>query len=168
MTKHCQITVAAAQEWDTPSPLHRYCIFELKFWRDNLRLVNARDVFYCNPSFISVYSDASDIACHILGKDIFPHRMFTNEERRPSNLFWMHCPLLSSSRVEWFTDNQGAARIVQVGSMHFNLHLLAFNIFSFHSQHGMNLEIDWIPRSLNEKADYIRLENYSRNCPATG
>ena len=31
------------------------------------------------------------------------------------------CPLLSRSRVKWFTDNQGAARIVQVGSMHFNL-----------------------------------------------
>ena len=54
-----------------------------------------------------------------------------------------------------FTDNQMAARIVQVGSMHFNLHILASNIFSFRSHHGINLEIDWIPRSLNEKADYI-------------
>ena len=24
MTKHCQISVAAAQDWDTPSPLDRY------------------------------------------------------------------------------------------------------------------------------------------------
>ena len=29
MTKHCQISVAAAQDWDTPSPLDRPCIVEL-------------------------------------------------------------------------------------------------------------------------------------------
>jgi len=63
-------------------------------------------------------------------------------------------PFLSSSRVKWFTDNQQAARIVQVGSMHFDLHLLASDIF-FCSNHGINLEIDWIPRSLNEEADYF-------------
>ena len=64
-------------------------------------------------------------------------------------------PFLSSSRVKWFTDNQGAARIVQVGSMHFDLHLLASDIFSICYNYGINLEIDWVPRSLNDKADYL-------------
>ena len=91
--------------------------------------------------------------------------MFTNEERTQSSTYRelaaitivldAFCPLLSRSRVEWFTDNQGAARIAQVGSMHFNLHIVASNIFSICSQHEINLEIDWIPRSLNEKADDI-------------
>ena len=68
MTRHCQISVATAQDRDTPSPLDRYCIVELNFWRDNLRRVNAREVFYCNPPFSSIFSDASDIAYggHIL------------------------------------------------------------------------------------------------------
>ena len=48
-----------------------------------------------------------------------------------------------------------AARIVQVGSMHFEMHLLASDIFSFCYNHGINLEIDWVPRSLNDKADYL-------------
>ena len=160
MTRHCQISVATAQDRDTPSPLDRYCIVELKFWRDNLRRVNARDVFYCNPPFSSIFSDASDIACgrHILCKDTFAHRMFTNVERTQSSTYRelaaikfvldAFCPLLLRSRVKWFTEKQGAARIVQVGSMHFNLHTLAFDIFSFCSHHGINLEIDWIPRSL--------------------
>lgn len=63
MTKHCQISVAATHDWDTPSPLDACFIVELKFWRDNLGCVNARDVFYYNPPFISVYSDASERCC---------------------------------------------------------------------------------------------------------
>ena len=39
--------------------------------------------------------------------------------------------------------------------MHFDLHLLASDIFSFCSNHAINLEINWIPRSLDEKADYL-------------
>ena len=167
MTKHCQMSVAAAQDWDTPSPLDRYCIVELEFWKDSLRRLNSRDLFTCNPPFISAYSDASDVACggHILGKDICAHRMFTNAERTQSSkyrelasiLFVLKVfrPFLSSSREKWFTDNQMAARIVQVGSMHFEMHLLASDIFSFCYNHGINLEIDWVPRSLNDKADYL-------------
>ena len=167
MTKHCQMSVAAAQDWNTPSPLDRYCIVELEFGKDSLRRINSRDLFSCNPPFISVYSDASDVACgdDILGKDIFAHRMFTNAERTQSStyrelatiLFVLNAlrPFLSSFRVKWFTDNQGAARIVQVGSMHFEVHLLASDTFSFCCNHGINLEIDWVPRSLNDKADNL-------------
>ena len=39
--------------------------------------------------------------------------------------------------------------------MHFDLHLLASDIFSFCYNYGINLEIDWVPRSLNDKADYL-------------
>ena len=39
--------------------------------------------------------------------------------------------------------------------MHFEMHLLASDIFSFCYNHGINLEIDWVPRSLNDKADYL-------------
>ena len=39
--------------------------------------------------------------------------------------------------------------------MHFEMHLLASDIFSFCYNHGINLEIDWVPRSLNDKADCL-------------
>ena len=91
--------------------------------------------------------------------------MFTNAERTQSStyrelatiLFVLNAlrPFLSSFRVKWFTDNQGVARIVLVGSMHFELHLLASDIFSFCYNHGINLEIDWVPRSLNDKTDNL-------------
>ena len=44
---------------------------------------------------------------------------------------------------------------MQVGSMHFELHLSAPDIFSFCYNHDINLEIDWVPRSLNDKADNL-------------
>ena len=47
---------------------------------------------------------------------------------------------LPNSRVKWFTDSQGAARIVQVGSMNFNLHKLASDIFSFCFKVGIYLD----------------------------
>ena len=62
---------------------------------------------------------------------------------------------LPNSRVKWFTDSQGTGSIVQVGSMNFNLHKLASDIFSFCFKFGIDLDIEWVPRSLNEKADYL-------------
>lgn len=47
------------------------------------------------------------------------------------------------------------AKIVQVGSMNFNLHKLAFDIFSFCFKFGIDLDIQWVPRSLNDEADYL-------------
>ena len=165
MSRHFQISIAAAQDWDTPFSLDRYCIVELEFWRDNLRRANSRDVSSFNPPYISVFSDASDVACggHILGTDIYAHRMLTVFERAQSSTYrelvaivfvlFSLGQFMSGSRVKRFTDSQGAARIVQVGSMHFNLHNLASDIFSFFFNQGINLEIEWVPRSQNEKAN---------------
>ena len=44
---------------------------------------------------------------------------------------------------------------MQIGSMHFDLHLLASDVFFFCYNYGINLEVDWVPRSLNDKADYL-------------
>ena len=40
-------------------------------------------------------------------------------------------PALQHSKVKWFTDSQAAAKIIQVWSMTFNLHQMAFAVF-FH------------------------------------
>ena len=71
-------------------------------------------------------------------------------------------PFLSSFCIKWLLTTkgrlqgvQGALTIVQVGSLHFELLLLASDIFSVCYNHGINLEIDWVPRSLNDKAHYL-------------
>ena len=63
--------------------------------------------------------------------------------------------LLERAHVKWYTDSQAAARVVEVGSMKLDLHRIARSIFSICIQSGIYLDIQWIPRSLNEQADYI-------------
>ena len=54
--------------------------------------------------------------------------------------------------VHW---NQGAAKIVEVGSMKVDLHALAINIFQKCVHKNIRLEVEWIPRTENEQADAI-------------
>ena len=167
MTRHCQMSVAAAQDWDSLFILDRYCLAELEFWKGNLSSVNARSVSdVCFPA-TAIYFDASNVACagHIAGRDVYAHRMFTEAERQESSTYrellaiqfvlTSFSTFLPHSKVKWFTDSQGAARILQVGSMNFNLHKLAFDMFSFCFKFGIDLDIQWVPRSLNDKADYL-------------
>ena len=64
-------------------------------------------------------------------------------------------PLLLGCNVKFLTDRQMAAKIAQVGSMKLDLHQLAFSIYSACLQANIQLDLQWIPRSLNAQADYI-------------
>ena len=56
---------------------------------------------------------------------------------------------------EWFTDSQTPARVIEAGSMKLDLHRLASEISQFCAEHSILLEVQWVPRTENEKADYI-------------
>ena len=58
MTRHCQITVAAAGNWDTKHPLDSYCLSEIQFWLEHLNHGNFK---YCFNSVqhSKIISDAS-------------------------------------------------------------------------------------------------------------
>ena len=63
--------------------------------------------------------------------------------------------MLESPHVKWYTESQAAAKIVDVGSMKPDLHKLAIKIFVAFLRKEIKLEIQWIPRTENEKADFI-------------
>ena len=63
--------------------------------------------------------------------------------------------VLESSHVKWYTDNQAAAEIFDVGNMKPDLYKLAVKIFGACLMSKIKLEVQWIPRSENEKADFI-------------
>ena len=54
-----------------------------------------------------------------------------------------------------YTDNQGVAAIVKSGSTKVHLHKLAMEIFLLSKKHDVSIDIEWIPRSANEVADYL-------------
>lgn len=165
--------VAAAQAWDTPSPLDKYCIVELTFWGDYPGNVYTRNVHLIG--LLHLFQFIRMLAM-LLMLVIFLRKIFS-----PIECSWMKnwCRVsayrelaviqldalstsLPSSWEKWFSDYQGMPRIVQVGGIHFDLHILASDFFSFCSNHGVSLEIDWIPGYLNKKADYLsKLVDYN-------
>ena len=82
--------------------------------------------------------------------------MFTELERAESSTFRELAaitfaleafePTLQHSKVKWFTDSQAAAKIIQVWSMTFNLHQMAFAFFPICLKARIELDIQYIER----------------------
>ena len=118
----------------------------------------------------AVFSDASDVAfggfcVSIDGSPV--SGMLTRDQMRMSSTFRelkaMYYVLLSytdqlrNKRVKIFTDNQGAARIVSVGSPKPHLQAIALDIFQICTTYEIIINSQWIPRCLNESDCYYQL-----------
>ena len=65
------------------------------------------------------------------------------------------------NHLKWYTDNQSVSRIVEVGSMKEDLQCLALRIFSMCLLSCVTLEVEWIPRSGNDRANFLsRIVDY--------
>ena len=146
------MSTLCSDRWDTEFHLDDHCQEELYFWKTNLININTRYCFaYTCPSSF-VYSDASATGCgSVIG--------FNNEHgREPCAIEFSlqsFAPVLKGSHVKWFTDNQAACRIVEVGSMKLELHRMARRIFDICVQSGIHLDMQRIPCTLHQQADYI-------------
>ena len=63
--------------------------------------------------------------------------------------------LVKRHTIKWYTDNQSVSRIVEVGSMKEDLQRLTLRIFSMCLLNCITLEVEWIPRSANDRADFL-------------
>ena len=78
-------------------------------------------------------------------------------ERTPLCLFCFgkFAHLLSGCSVKWFTDNQSVPLIVDSGSMKLCSLQFAGDIFDTTKESNIKIEAELMPRSFNEKADYL-------------
>ena len=119
------------------------------FGKNNIKNVNSRDCFVSTCPSHFVYSDASATDCgSVIGfnDEYVCNTMWTEFESSQSSTWReLHAiefslqafaPVLKGSHVKWFTDNQAAARIVEVGSMKLDLHRMASSIFKICIQSG--------------------------------
>ena len=144
MTRYCSISIAAAQDWDSKFDLDKYCIREIKFWERNVGPLNLKRIshdFALKSHFI-VCSDASGVGCgaHLdFDGEKVCHKQWEGDERIKSST-WRELsaiefgiesflPLIRNCYVKWFSDSQTACRIIQVGSMKKNLHVIATRVF---------------------------------------
>ena len=76
------------------------------------------------------------------------------ELKSVSFAFRSFAPILHNSSVKLYTDNKAVAFITDSGSNKPHLNTIAKDIFCLTSAHGIRLSVEWIPRTLNQKADY--------------
>ena len=167
MTKALHSVIDSGAYWNARVFLTTQAISELNYWCANARALNSRPFVYpVNIPHHIVYSDASEVACaSYIYVEGFPvaHKNFDDLEMKQSST-WRElksvsfalrsAPILHNCSVKLYIDNKAVAFITDSGSNKPHLNAIAKDIFSFTSVHGIRLSVEWIPRTLNQKADY--------------
>lgn len=62
---------------------------------------------------------------------------------------------IKDKRLKWFTDNQNVVSIITKGSMKGHLQDISCDIYQSCLRHNISLDVEWVPRTQNENADFI-------------
>ena len=168
MTRSLYSVIEARSSWCERLQLSPEAEQELIFWRERISEYNAHP-FWRAPSAVRVvYSDASDTGfggymvehgpCTAYGQWSPEEAIQSSTWRELSAVYRVLHSMaakLRNSRVRWFTDNQNVVHILRVGSKKQHLQKVAMDVFTLSMSNHIHLEPEWIPRELNEKADYL-------------
>ena len=168
MTRALYALLLTRQAWCDRLPLTSEAREELKFWSESLKEYNAQPIWHSPSAVRCVYSDASDTGYGGYTVEHGMHvaqGMWSPEEAKQSST-WRELVAvgrvldsvagrLCNARVRWFTDNQNVVRILQVGSRKPHLQVEALRVFRFCIKYNIRLEPEWVPREMNELADYF-------------
>ena len=162
---YCAIN--SRQSWCDTLVLPRDAHDELSFWFSNIERLNGKPIWFSSGATRAVYSDASNTGYGGCMVELCPevaHGQWSEDEAKLSStwreLKAVYLVLLSFAQklagntVKWLTDNQGVMYIIRSGSRKEHLQG-ALAIFEICFSHNIKLEVEWIPRSLNEHADFI-------------
>ncbi|XP_068203660.1 uncharacterized protein [Palaemon carinicauda] len=168
MTRYISLDILSVAHWDAYVPVSEDSIEQLRFWQSHLKLVNIVDLFEQVKWSRIVFSDASHSG--YAGYEVntingVSHGQWTAVEAVQSST-WRELvavlrvlqslsKVLASHRVKWFSDNQAVTSIVKKGSMKKHLQDIAIEIFRVCTRNSIMLELEWVPRSENDKADYL-------------
>ena len=169
MTKNCQIWIADRHSWGSKSTLPNVVLQELHFWINNLCSIERMHFEkQKHKADTIIYSDASATGARAFilnspGYELVEYwredeacRSSTWREIRTVSLFLdVHKHALKNRNITWYTDNQAVPRIVFKGSMKEDLQAESLLIFKECLKSNINLQINWIPRELNEQADEL-------------
>ena len=170
MTKFSSIEIASRESWDSELIFghQKQVLDELNFWLEGIQRENERFLQSVKQKNVIVYSDASNVASSAytveVNSKVF-HLMWREHEKKMSST-WRELKAielalasfakeLQSMTVKWFTDNQNCAKIVHSGSMKHELQVLSYSIFRMCIQNKISLDVQWVPRTENDKADYL-------------
>ncbi|XP_069112417.1 uncharacterized protein [Argopecten irradians] len=168
MTKSLSVDISESISWNSAISLSDDSVKQLNFWGDNVSDLNVRNFTEDCACHTVVYSDASNTGYGGYVVDTpngTAHGMWSDAEKEQSstwreltavrNVFMSMEHLLRDKRVKWFTDNQNVVRIVSRGSMKPCLQEIAYTIFRTCLRTNVSLDVEWIPRDLNDQADVL-------------
>lgn len=170
MTRCLSIDILSLRSWNDYVVLSHDSCGQIQFWLDNIYAINIRQLMF-QPScakFVHVFSIATGYAFGgyvVNSMHGISHGMWSPEEMEKSStwreLVVVQRVLISLNHevekkwIKWFTDNKNKVSIIFKGSMKDDLQNISLNIYRHCLVDGIHLEMEWIPRSLNEKADFI-------------
>ena len=141
---------------------------ELSFWSSSLGEYNSQPIWHTPSAVRVVYTDASDTGYGgyvVEHADCISYGQWTCQEAGHSSTWrelsavWLVLQAVAEKllnyRVRWFTDNQNVVRILQVGSRKPELHAIVLKVLALAVQSQICIEPEWVPRELNEQADYL-------------
>ena len=168
LTRQMYFAVETRSAWDNTIHFSLSLQLELKFWCCNIDCLNGYSIRPPLATHTVVFSDASDVAFGGFSPSLdgtIVSGMWEPEDIGQSSTFrelkaiyvllLSYVAQLKRKRVKIITDNQGAAKIVAIGSSKINLQALAMDIFNLCLVNSIILEAQWIPRSLTERADLL-------------
>ena len=168
LTRQMYFAIEIRSAWDNTIHFSPSLLLELKFWCCNIDCLNGYSIRPPLATHTVVFSDASDVAFGgfspsldgtiVSGiwepEDIGQSSMF-RELKAMYFLLLSYVAQLKQKRVKIITDNEGADKIVAIGSSKINLQTLAIDTFNLCLVNSIILEAQWIPRSLNERGDLL-------------
>ena len=168
MLRYSHMAIINRTAWDRFFNVDKLVLTELTFWKNNLFVLNSRNIEHKIVTERVVYSDASNTGCGGFIVNVHGsvcHRSWTGDESNMSSTYrelqgvytvLTSMPLyLRGKRIRWYTDNQGVVSIVHKGSMKKHLQDLAIEIYKFACSNSIDIYMEWIPRALNERADLL-------------
>ena len=168
MTRSLYALLNSRQSWCSQLPLSQEAKSELQFWLTSLEAWNGQGIWHSPAAVRVVYTDAShtgyggytvEHGCHIAHGNWLPEEQLESstwrELRAVRQVLESLVGKLRNERVRWFTDSQNVARILTVGSRKPKLQAEVLSILSMALANQVRIELEWIPRRQNQKADYI-------------
>ena len=167
-TRHMYFVIAFRRSWRDYVYVSEHLSHELKL---GLQRVDAFNGYHFKRKFCAtavVYSDASDSGfggfSSLVGDGISFGHWNQFEASQSSTCRELKAKLyvlqsfsaaLSHHKVKWFSDSQNTCRIVSVGGSRPELQAIAVEIFEVCMSFDIAMEIEWLPRSQNDRADYL-------------
>ncbi|KAK3097826.1 hypothetical protein FSP39_013568 [Pinctada imbricata] len=168
MTKSISIDILSAKSWNSFIFLSKESLHQINFWKDNIDKINSRPFLSDYSVHSIVYTDASNTGYgrYIVDAPLSTaHGMWTDSESTRSST-WRELAavfrvlqslshFLRAKHIKWYSDNKNVVSIVSKGSMKSELLNISLDIFEFCLSFGITLDMEWVPRDQNERADML-------------